>query len=445
MASRRILLEKAGDSLPDSQVELLGNNFDFLRALNGDAFFPTRLTSFGSIFDRITDGFRDYSPHYDHRFDVLSRANSRLVNPYPDVSLHIYVQNSMTNKDGEVVTEKFECADGFPNDLQKSCHDLQTKETKEETLEEAIEEIFEEELTSLEQEEAEEELPVEEQFEPEDLLIEDSEEEAEAETGVEKEPSFFDQIINFFTPESEQTENEEITAPAGDTGIAEPEQAEVEVETELEEEPMMMHDCGGMMGNDDELIGRQIPFSPFSSLLDLLFDTPVQEPAILEPRRDPFESLFPWKLFDSQIQELNEEPEVQQIQFVFPMNHMKRVDVTPTTTSAASEELYGNFQDNSTYSVSDYTIETTILATLLFIFAFLGFRRACRKTTCKEQCGEPEITTEKAKEMTELPKDFQEQLIATEPLETDVEDVDRPVTPYEVATGPIEIKAGDGI
>lgn len=295
MANRRILLEKAGDSLPQAEVELLGNNFDFLHALNGDAFFPTGLTSFGSIFDRITDGFRDYSPQYDNHFDVLSRANSRLMNPYPDVSLHIYVQNAMTNKDGEVVMEKFECADGFPNDLQKSCHDLQTEETKpEESLEQAIEEIFEEELTSLEQEGAEEELPVDpeaEEFEPEDLIIEGAELEEEADTGIEKEPSFFDQILKFFVPDFEKTENEEITAPAGDTGISELEQAEAEVETELEEEPMMMHDCGGMMGNDDELIGRQIPFSPFSNLLNLIFDTPAQNPASFQPL-DPFESFF---------------------------------------------------------------------------------------------------------------------------------------------------------
>merc|ERR1719433_2488470 len=55
----------------------------------------------------MTDVFRDFSPHYDRHLNFLSDANERLERPYPDVSLHIYVQNSMANKDGEIVTKKF--------------------------------------------------------------------------------------------------------------------------------------------------------------------------------------------------------------------------------------------------------------------------------------------------------------------------------------------------
>merc|ERR1719492_219854 len=113
---------------------------------------------------------------------------------------------------------------------------------------------------------------------------------------------------------------------------------------------------------------------------------------------------------------------------------MKRTQAVPTTTSVESEELFQSNLQEDTVFVRDNQLEGAILGTLLLLFVFFGFKRFCRKTTCKEQCGEVEITTEEAKEMTELPKDFQEQLIATEPLEdtTDVEDVDRCVTPREV-------------
>lgn len=118
--------------------------------------------------------------------------------------------------------------------------------------------------------------------------------------------------------------------------------------------------------------------------------------------------------------------------------------VSPTTTTLEAQQLYSQtLEEDATSLVNDYTIETAILATLLFFFTFLGLRRACRKTTCEEQCGEPEITTEAAKEMTQLPTDFHKQLIATEPLEDgiDVDKVNRSVTPQELN----KIVPGDGI
>ena len=54
------------------------------------------------------------------------------------------------------------------------------------------------------------------------------------------------------------------------------------------------------MGNDDELVGRQIPFTPFHGLFDLLFDEPDPMRHELPSRsRDPFFDLFfPFKRYD---------------------------------------------------------------------------------------------------------------------------------------------------
>merc|ERR1719357_820972 len=379
------------------------------------------------MFDSMTDAFRDFSPHYDSHFGFLSNANDRLEKPYPDVSLHIYVQNSMANGDGEVVTEEFECSDGFPSDLQSSCKVLK-KETvdsgaEEEKIETEIEQILEEvesELTNLEQ--AEGELPTEQ--------AEGELEQAEEELAPEKEtqPGFFDSLLSLFTSiGEEEPQAEEIAGP------------EVEPEsTEESSETMEMHDCGHMMGNDDEFADRQIPFAPFQGLFQLLLDEPdPMRKELPSPSQDPFFNLFfPFKRYDQfDIQEQDSTAsDMPQLEFVFPMNPMKRTQSVPTTTTLETEELYqSNFQEDTVF-VRDNQLEGAILGTLLLILVFFGFKRFCRKTTCKEQCGEVEISTEDAKEMTELPKDFQEQLIATQPLEetTDVEDVDRPVTPHEV-------------
>merc|ERR1719323_2749204 len=91
-------------------------------------------------------------------------------------------------------------------------------------------------------------------------------EQAEAELSAESEsqPSFLDSLFNFLTSNTEvEPQVEEIAEP------------EVEPEvTEESTENMDMHDCGHMMGNDDELVGRQIPFTPFHGLFELLLDEP---------------------------------------------------------------------------------------------------------------------------------------------------------------------------
>merc|ERR1719499_1799420 len=171
---RRRLLEEAPKDLPEDNVRLLGDNFEFIQTFRPDAFLP--MPSFHNMFDSLTSAFRDFSPHYDNHFNFISSANDRLENPYNDVSLHIYVQNSMVNDNGEVITENFECSDGFPNDLQSSCQDLK-KETvegaeTEENIETEVEQMLEEvesELTNLEQFEADvQDIPPMEQAEAEE-------------------------------------------------------------------------------------------------------------------------------------------------------------------------------------------------------------------------------------------------------------------------------------
>merc|ERR1719195_1539795 len=122
----------------------------------------------------------------------------------------------------------------------------------------------------MEQAEAEEELPMEQA-------------EAELSPEPESQPGFLDSLFNFLTSNMEvQPQVEEIAEP--------------EVEPQAPEENteiMEMHDCGHMMGNDDELIDRQIPFTPFHGLFELLLDEPKpMRHELPSQSQDPFFDLF---------------------------------------------------------------------------------------------------------------------------------------------------------
>merc|ERR1719204_948768 len=196
---------------------------------------------------------------------------------------------------GKSLRRIFECSDGFPNDLLSSCQDLK-KETvegaeKEENIETEFEQILDEvesELTNLEQAEEVMDIPIELAEAEEELPMEQAEAELSAES--ESQPGFLDSLFNFLTSKIEaEPQVEEI--------------AEKEVEPEATEEnteTMEMHDCGHMMGNDDELVDRQIPFTPFHGLFELLLDEPDPMRHELPSRsRDPFFDLFfPFKRYD---------------------------------------------------------------------------------------------------------------------------------------------------
>merc|ERR1719195_1232834 len=161
-------------------------------------------------------------------------------------------------------------------------------------------------------------------------------EQAEAELSAESEsqPGFLESLFNFLTS---KIEAEPQVGEISEQGV-EPEVTEENTET------MEMHDCGHMMGNDNELVDRQIPFTPFHGLFELLFDEPDPMRQELPSRsQDPFFDLFfPFKRYDQfDIQEQdNAASDMPQLEFVFPMNPMKRTQAVPTTTSVESEELF---------------------------------------------------------------------------------------------------------
>jgi len=447
-------MQEAKEKLPEKEFAMFQDN---LRVTDWNTL---PMLSFGSVFDGLTDAFRGISPSYDPHFSFLSDANSRLENPHSDMKLHIYVQNSIVNNRGELVVQKFECADGIPGDLRSSCELLKqaAEEKKEEqALETEIEQILEDAILPEEQAEAEAETESVVAFLDLDGTNqgrEEAEAGAEDEAGAEEEmenedannpeeqglfPNLFDQLMDFFKPVVNGIENNEAEDAMEMT--AEPEDSSSSDSSE--EMEMIGHDCGGMHMMDDGFMERPIPFSPFQGLFKLLMNDPepvMQKTIIEEPARDPF---FPWKNFD-QFEIIEEPQQDSRITFAFPINRMKRVNLSPTTTTLEAEELFGeNLLQDSSLFVDDYKIETAILATLVFVLTFLGLRRVCRKTTCTEACGEVEITSEQAKEMTELPKDFHEQLVATESLEDGLVELDLTVSPAEVENS--KIVSGDGI
>jgi len=393
----------------------LFDNFDV------DHFFSPTIVGFNPMFDMLTNSFKNFSPLYDDHFDFLSKANNLLSSPYPQNTIHIYVQNSIANNGGELETKEFECADGFPADLFDSCHQLKAKEMPSPETEAPVVEP------------AEEAVPVD------DFI-----------------PSFLDNLFGMFggAEIEEEIPDPETSTDSGLEAVEGPSEFEQE-EVEDFSSPFgsMFHSMGCMFGHDDqEEQGREIPASPFDSLFRFFNELDAENTNPQEPEEHTF--IFPL----SPMKRLNMGdwptdmpprddgiPSDQRIITFLPLLQDEATTTAPLATNVESENFNTfDFEDGIDLSslANNRLLEGTILASLMLVLMFFGFRQGWCKRDCAdvvEESPEETITTEEAKaQATDLPEDLQVNLIESD------DDLDRPITPDEVQTHPC-INEGDGI
>lgn len=429
---RRRLLEEAEEVLPEKEKDVLRNNIDFLfDNFDVEPLMPTSFDSmigFDPVFSMLTNSFRNFSPLYDNHFDFLSSANNRLSKPYPESTIHIYVQNSIANDGGaEIETAEFECGDGFPLDLFQSCHELKKK------------------------------VEPEPEPEPKPVVIEENNSDEDFI------PSFLDGLIGLFggaeIEEEKPAENDPALTDSGvepliDSGI-EQEEAEPLKDEETAEFPSpfdsLFESMGCMFGMDDEPspMHEEIHPTPFHNLFDFfnIFD----DGETVKPQDSQDEvhvNVFrPFPMRSMPLERSRDwEPE-QEPHFI----HLNLLGSEPTistympTTSVESESFGFNFEQGMNLSeglVNNRLLEGTILGSLILVLMFFGFRQGwCKQSVSSTVSENPEeiITTEEAKaQASTLPDELQVNLIESE------DELDRPITPDDL-TEYVSIEDGDGI
>lgn len=134
--------------LPEDQKKLLKENIDgVFNSVQDISPFEELMSrkdgpSLDSMFGCLTDAFHSLVPNYETKFGNLQQVNELLENPYPEVTMHIFVQSSHTNDDGKVMTDSVECSNKLPSDLSLACNESQgQKNTKKDSEQKSTESV----------------------------------------------------------------------------------------------------------------------------------------------------------------------------------------------------------------------------------------------------------------------------------------------------------------